>query len=301
MTTFADLAAEYGNQIASRADTLLQQCRSTGKGADLRNCTGTPRESLPLSVYLREVNPTEFANLFTYNRATGTPIWEEIATRPPWELGREETRDRVRVIERLFADHNWSRINTVYASGQGDVRMAFIKDDIGNWNLKSFSNDPTELLDAYNALARATVAQAAKLAGEIGSGGGSAGLKEALSLAGRMARGRVGPPSPTAAGIDLAALESAVGRQLDLVTARRKQVEKDGPAAPADGETEEFKTKKVEIRQQTYKDLRAVLVQYDAMLESLQAAVATSATGDSPGTASELEKLKAATAGAQPQ
>lgn len=300
MTGFGNLAAEYGNQIASRADTLLQQCRSAAKDADVRNCTGTPRETLPLSVYLREVNPTEFANLFTYNRATGIPTWEEFGTRPFWELGREETRDRVRVIERLFADHNWSRINTVYASGQGDVRMAFIKDDIGNWNLKSFSNDPTELLTAYKDLARAAVVQATKLVEDIGSGGGSAGLREALSLAGRTARGRVGPPSPTAAGIDLAALESAVGRQLDIVAARRKQVEKDGPAAPADGDTTDFETKKVDIRKQTYNDLRAVLVQYDAMLESLQSAVATSATGDSPGTVDQLDKLKAAAGGANP-
>jgi hypothetical protein len=42
MTSFANLAAEYGNQIASRADTLLQQCRSVTKDADVRNCTGPP-------------------------------------------------------------------------------------------------------------------------------------------------------------------------------------------------------------------------------------------------------------------
>ena len=53
------------------------------------------------------------------------------------------------MIERLVTDTHWSKVNSVFAAGQGNVRMAFIKDDIGNWNLKSFANDPTELVNAY--------------------------------------------------------------------------------------------------------------------------------------------------------
>jgi hypothetical protein len=281
MSTFANLAAEFGNQIASRADTLLKQCRNAqSKSVVTSNCSGMDRERLPLSVYLREVNPTEFANLFVHNRAGGLPIWEEVVSRPPWELGREDTRDRVRVIERLFADHNWSRINTVYASGQGDVRMAFIKDDIGNWNLKSFSNDPGELLSAYSTLTRAAVSAVASAA----SGGG--GASGALALAGRIARGRVSPASTTAGGVDLTALSSAVGRQLDIIADRRKKAEL-AEAKPKSATPEQ----RAEARRKTYREMRTALEQYDALLESLQSAVTAPATGDPPGARDQLNRL----------
>ncbi len=48
--------------------------------------------------------------------------------------------------------------------------MAFIKDEIGNWNLKSFSNDPGKLLAAYRSAADATLKSAARLAASAASG-----------------------------------------------------------------------------------------------------------------------------------
>ena len=290
VVSFANMAAEYGNQIGSRADVLLKQCR-TGGGTPLSGnpCQGTHRDQLPLSAYLREINPTEFLNLFVYNRATsrGTPIAGETLTRPFWELGSEETRDRVRVMEHLFADHNWSRINTVHANGRGDVAMAFIKDDIGNWNLKSFSNDPSELLGAYQKLTQAAVGAAAGLA----SGGGTAGVNKVLDLAGRFARGRTSGGSVDAGGINLAALRQATENQINRAADRRKEKEEKIPASPATASPSDIKKKK-EARQGTYKELRAILVQYDAMLESLQASVAAGATSDQSGVMDQLDQLR---------
>ena len=73
----------------------------------------------------------------------------------------------MRLAKRLFADHFWTKINEVHASGQGEVRMALIKDDIGNWNLKSFDNDPEQLLNAYRELTSAGIEAAIRLAQNV--------------------------------------------------------------------------------------------------------------------------------------
>ncbi|MFZ1673383.1 MAG: hypothetical protein WAT82_08430, partial [Nitrospira sp.] len=87
--------------------------------------------------------------------------------------------ERIKIVDRLYADHFWSKINTVYASGRGKAQMAFIKDETGNWNLKSFDNDPTELLDAYTKVTKSALEGVVEIAGEIASGGADAGFKKA--------------------------------------------------------------------------------------------------------------------------
>ena len=143
-------AAELGNEVAARADALLKQ-RSRGNGHE-----GITREQLPTSTYLQDSGATDYLNLLT---------WFDAAVDRP-----DSTKlDRVRMVERLITDTHWSKINTVFAAGQGDVRMVFIKDDIGNWNLKSFSNDPSELLNAYKNVGLAALSTAAGLASQPGS------------------------------------------------------------------------------------------------------------------------------------
>ena len=146
IATFANLASEYSNQLESLADGLQWQLGEEGKGINAKQ--------LPLSVYLRNAETTDFLNLYTWNRAAAPAIWEEMLLHPSTAFSSEETADRVRVIERLMADYNWEKVNTVYGSGQDDFAMALIKDEIGNWNLKSFDSDPTELIEAYTKLAR---------------------------------------------------------------------------------------------------------------------------------------------------
>ncbi len=140
------LAAEMGNQISARADALLKQMH------------GNDRRLLPISVYLRDTAPTAFLNLHVYGdqtRGTGCRMGQC--------MGRQTARNRIRSQELLWADHHWARINQVYASGRGDVNMAFIKDDIGNWSLKSFGSDPSELLNSYEGFGRSLIGAASTL------------------------------------------------------------------------------------------------------------------------------------------
>jgi hypothetical protein len=216
MINFASLAAEYSNQMGSRADTLLMQMNDVD------------RRELPLSVYLRDMKPTDFMNLYVWNRAalTGIAVPPHAGLQKGWYVpdaeDREWTADRVRTLERLYADHYWSKVNTVYASGQGEVSMAFIKDEIGNWNLKSFDNDPTELLQAYSSVAKATLKAAVDLAK---SETGVTGAMKMLDLANRVSTGRgtLAAP-PTAGGFDVTALHKRAMRDL---RAHRDQVRQD--------------------------------------------------------------------------
>jgi len=291
-TAFTNVTAEYGNQIASRADTILKQCPyvRNGDGSGEYNCDNGIAKRLPLSVYLREINPTEFHNLFIYNRSGGLATVEETFSRPVWNLGTEESSDRSRVVEKLFADHNWSNINTVYASGQGDVSMAFIKDSIGNWNLKNFKSDPTELLEGYKNI---TVA-AAKAAVELIGDAGTAGAPSALALASNMMRGRVGPGGQNTSGIDVDRLAEAVERQIESIIEAgkikeaeiKREVKKKTPEIKCDDATKAEQTEGGEgnrdcmikaNKQATHKQLLDLLTYHDKTLESLQSAVAASA------------------------
>ena len=170
--SMANFAAEYGNQIASRADALLKQMR------------GEHRHVMPTSIYLRDAGHTGFLNLFVWNHAGAPSFCEE-------GCGDLEsvTRNRVKTVEHLFQNHNWHKINSVYASGMGDVSMAFVKDDIGNWNLKSFENDPSQLIDAYKKAGFAAVNTVAKLAS---TPSGLSKAKTLLSTANDIAIGRGG-------------------------------------------------------------------------------------------------------------
>lgn len=142
MADVTNFLADYGNRLGARADALQKQnYGSTSKLAKLLSTTS----------YLRDSSTTDYLNLYDWNDAS--------VDRP----GASAT-DRVRLVEQLVADTYWTNINRVFASGQGEVRMAFIKDDIGNWNLKRFENDPTKLVEAYRDAGLAVVKQVAEFA-----------------------------------------------------------------------------------------------------------------------------------------
>lgn len=175
IAAFANLASEYSNQLESRADALQWQL---GKKISAKQ--------LPLSIYLRDAEPTDFLNLYTWNRATAPALLTDMVWHPLNAFSSNETADRVRVIERLFADHNWGKINTVYGSGQGKFAMALVKDEIGNWDLKSFESDPSELVDAYTKLTLAALKKTRKAI----TGGGDE-WADLLRLTGNLAQGQI--------------------------------------------------------------------------------------------------------------
>jgi hypothetical protein len=120
LASYAYIASEYGNQVSARTDTL-QKVLQHGVNAKL----------LPTSDYLRGASNTDFIHLFD---------WLEGADKryPIGSPGKLSVAERIRMAERLNADYYWEKVNQVYASGQGDVSMAFVKDALGNWDLKSF-------------------------------------------------------------------------------------------------------------------------------------------------------------------
>lgn len=178
MAGFSNLASELSNQLESRADALQWQ---------LDDKVGTDAKNLPLSLYLRDAEPTDFLNLYTWNRAAAPALSTDMIWHPLNAFSSDETADRVRVIERLFADHNWGKINTVYGSGRGDFAMALVKDEIGNWNLKSFESDPTKLVKAYTNLTLDVIDKTRRKV--TGSGRPQ---PELLRLTGNLAAGRIG-------------------------------------------------------------------------------------------------------------
>jgi hypothetical protein len=168
MVIYIVATAEYGNQLHARIDALMKQLADGGYD----------RKELPLSVYLSDTEPTDFVHLFD--------LWDAATDRSwAWLMVAAidgTVKDRINMVKRLFADHHWSKINTAYASGWGKTKMAFVKDDIGNWNLKNFDNAPEELLNAYTTLAKTALDKAATLAMDINSGGSASTIKTLVNL-----------------------------------------------------------------------------------------------------------------------
>ena len=248
MTNFANMASQISNQLSSRADALLKQLDG-----------GISRKYLPLSVYLRDTGITDFPNLYVWNRAAAPALLSEMFLHPLSAFSSEETADRVRVLERLFADHYWTNINTVYASGQGTVRMALIKDDIGNWNLKSFDSNPAKLLNAYKDLTLAAV----KAVTNAATGGVD---KTALDLASRLTRGRIGTEGVKAGAFNVEALRNRTTAKLEKL---RKEASENVPPDP---------TKLQAHRAKSLKEARRIVEDYEAVIDILQ----ESAVAESP-------------------
>ena len=164
MANFAQFAKDYGNQLIARSDALMKQVAGA-------QGVGIPRDQLANSVFLRDSSPTAYLNLYRWNDAA---------------VSRGDATGRTRMVEQLVADTYWSNINTVFAAGQGDVSMALVKDDIGNWNLKSFDNSPGELLQAYKNVGLAAVKSAVVLAGD---GSNLDRAENALNFANQIALG----------------------------------------------------------------------------------------------------------------
>jgi len=161
--------SESANQLHARADALLKQLSPHG----------LDRRELSPGVALRETEPTDFLHLYQWLNA------ENDFANSFAGIGTAE--QRVKAIDRLFADHYWAKINTVYASGRGKVAMAFIKDDVGNWNLKSFDNDPDKLLKAYTDFSTETIKKAMEMAAKAAANGAVPGASGVAQTAAQTA------------------------------------------------------------------------------------------------------------------
>ena len=198
LVEFTSMAAELGNEISARADALLKQQDSKDP---------IDRKQLPTSTYLQDSGATDYLNLVDWFKAA---------------VDREgsDKLDRVRMIERLITDTHWSKINTVFAAGQGEVRMVFVKDDIGNWNLKSFSNDPTELLNAYKKIGSAALSTVAGLASKGGES--ISKMQDFMQFANNVA---LGSGSNSQELLSIESLHANTARRLNELIDRQKRKE----------------------------------------------------------------------------
>jgi len=167
-------------------------------------------DKLPTGDYLGDVEVSRFIDIYRWMNAAN----------PSLGTGAYRRDDRIAAIRSLTEDYYWEKVNEVYASGQGDVSMAFIKDELGNWNLKSYTNDPAKLLAAYrqgaNALIASAVDVARKASGDPVNLAKGAGL---LDLADRFATGK-SRQGPAMGGLNVAALHT---RTLERLTALRSR------------------------------------------------------------------------------
>ena len=173
----AVIAGVYSEELQQRADTLLKQLN------------GFNQDNVPLAVKLRNTSYSKFVNLYTWHNASKgsgfdnfaeiTPFWQDNYT-------SDIRTDRVRAMELLYDSQSWERINEVQASGRGEFSLALVKDNIGNWKLKQYSSDPSELLGAYFKVGETLLDTAAKLAAKAANpaSGATASAVEALTNVG---------------------------------------------------------------------------------------------------------------------
>jgi len=201
-TSLGYLLSEFANSIASR-NTVLQRtfpkCES-----DEPPCDTSDAAKLATGDYLRDNETTRFLDAYRWMNA-------DI---PKGTTGAYKRDDRIAAVQSLTDNYYWEKVNEVYASGQGDVSMAFIKDELGNWNLKSYTNDPSKLLAAYRQGANALIASAVDLARK--AGGDPLAIAKGtrmLDLADRFATGKSSGAS-NVGGIDVTTLHQRTSERL---------------------------------------------------------------------------------------
>jgi hypothetical protein len=202
--------SEYATQLNARADALLKQLAPNG----------LDRRELSPGVALRETEPTDFVHLYEWLNADTGSIAATLA-------GIGSAANRVKVTDQLYANYYWAKTNTVYTSGRGRVSMAFIKDDVGNWSLKSFDNDPEELLKAYTDFSMETIKKASKIVAEglaPGEVQGTQSVANLLNLATHTAFGTTTSESASKGSNLLAPLRQSLLLQLEEEKTQCKEV-----------------------------------------------------------------------------
>lgn len=273
MVKVANLSAEFANQFTARANALHLQT-----GVD-----GVDRRVLPTGQYLRDSQPTAFLDAYEWHNAATEYI--------------DNSKDRIQIAKRLFADDNWARVNEVYASGSGDVSMAFIRDDIGNWNLKQFSSDASELTAAYTKLGLDLVGKVAGLA----TGGGTTALSKATGVLAAAQHVQAGEAADRdlrsgalIANLDLSATRRDLSRSLlEIQTSLAREVElirdkthPDDPEKSPCGEANDAKLDADKCRAKreaaavasAKTRVDAVVKQYEWLIDNFQSAAAGSSS-----------------------
>ena len=197
--------AVYARSLLSRSELLLKQL------------SGEWRELMPLSAYLAESAPSLFTEYCLDD--AGTCQLSALETQRSVGIkGKNRRRktvvttdyERINTADALLNENYWQRINHVHSSGFGDVTTAFIKDDVGNWSLKSFDSNPEELLKAYQDLSLKVIQEAANIVTGDASDVADTALSNAqklLNLSQVVAYGGAGQSDPSIANNLVVALQ----------------------------------------------------------------------------------------------
>lgn len=72
----------------------------------------------------------------------------------PWPFGEWSAngipggkKDKIEEIAKTIDQQYWQRVNTIRVAGAGVTSYAIAKDDIGNWYVKSYTGDPTPIIE----------------------------------------------------------------------------------------------------------------------------------------------------------
>lgn len=106
-------------------------------------------------------------------------------------IGKSGDRARRQRIQQEIDRQHWQSINRIRVAGLGKTSYVIVKDDIGNWYVKSYVSDPKSVIQGAKALALAGVSQ---------SLGADAFARERTVLAGN---GAAAAPSTTTLGKQL--------------------------------------------------------------------------------------------------
>ena len=264
-TVLAMMASEYGNQISSRVDTLMIQLFGYGDKTDGTELSPRlSRNQLHLNKFLADSNATKAPRLYEWYDAKAPFVVEE------WKYFipgfNVNMRDRIQIYETMFNDIYWSNVNTVYASGMGNVSMALIRDEIGNWDLKNFDNDPTELLSAYKDVTIEGIKAATELISKGASGGSTELIQTAVNMANRLATplGTTSPPT-----IPVTELNRRVAAQFKSLQ-QSSQMEWENMNCGFTDTATETKENCKNILKNTNKRIRELLHDYGIVLDTLQ-------------------------------
>ncbi|MBT7287976.1 MAG: hypothetical protein HN834_21200 [Rhodospirillaceae bacterium] len=154
------------SMITTLRHELIQAQREGGDGsprtANVKRALKTAYEQRagmvyirPPSAYLRSSYPSTslqndpgllWQNMLAEQSKRAMPFGSE------WFTNDQDKRDRIK-IQRQIDRRFWQTINTVRVAGTGNTNYALIKDDIGNWKVKSYSADPEVIIQSAKSLA----------------------------------------------------------------------------------------------------------------------------------------------------
>ncbi|MBF0162443.1 MAG: hypothetical protein HQL88_09150 [Magnetococcales bacterium] len=193
ISAFSHMTDEYATQIYARTSAL-----------SLQELDDVHRTQVPLSILVGDARATDFANLYAWSDPS---------------ISEDKRADPVRMFERLYADHYWSNINTVHATGLDKTQIAFVRDELGNWDLKSFASDPSELVNAYRKMALTGITAATDAIAAYMTAGASAAGKDVSKLL-TSVNTLMEPNNPQAKFVQNAANTQRLRAQKELETLR---------------------------------------------------------------------------------